>query len=132
MDFRTKSNANRDRRIAKTAAVAGKRAELEKMFALIQIRHAKAMRDVDKRGEVLTTERFNAKGDRYTVETPNPFLRIAQRCESQLTLISRQLGKYGQQALEDGPVKGSARDVFGDHLEELLKGDDTCEAKSAN
>ena len=130
-EFSTRSNINRAKRTADRAAAACKRSQLEKLFSTIERRHQKAMKDVEARGEVLQMVRYSARGERYVVEQPNPYLKIAMRCESQLVLISRQLGKYGQMAAEDGPIKGSARDIFGDRLEELLKDDDAC-VKSPN
>jgi hypothetical protein len=120
-------NYNRSVRIAERAAVACKRSELEKLFATIQARHKKAQADVDRRGEVLVTVRYTANGRKYTIEQPNPFLKIAQRCESQMLLISRQLGKYGMAGQVDAnaPKRGTAESEFPE-----LFSEETCPQKN--
>jgi len=64
-------------------------AQAEKMYLDIFERRETAQADVRKRGAVLRMVRYSAKGNRYTVEAPNPNLKICQQCERALMEISR-------------------------------------------
>jgi len=89
---------------AENTARQEKRAELEKLFADTQEIYDRAIADVRARGEVLTLTRYSSKSIAYTVESVNPFLRIAQKSEAQLAALATILAKF-----EPVPAKPAAK-----------------------
>ena len=93
-----------------------KRAELLAIFKDVASRRAKAMKDIRRRGAVLTVTKYSAKGNPYEVEIVNPNLRLAQQSERQLA----DLAKLLQSAFPTAPVASPARKSGVALLESIL------------
>jgi P27 family predicted phage terminase small subunit len=66
--------------------------EILRLYAYLFDRHTRALEHIATEGEIVSVECETKKGDLYTVRKPNPYLKIAEVCESKMAAILTQLG----------------------------------------
>lgn len=97
------------------------RDELEQMYTEIQQRLNRALEDIHERGEVIEVTKYTSKGSAYTLEAVNPYVRIAQKCEQQLSQLSKLLSKFPAPAKADDLPANAVGRQYGDLIERLQK-----------
>ena len=94
-DLKLSGSSNLKRALEREALKPlAKREELESIFSEVKARHIEALADVKKRGAVIWEDRW--KGPKLIrVQVTNPYLKIAQQCERQMSTLAKQLTAYG-------------------------------------
>jgi len=66
--------------------------ELLRLYAILSVRHAKALEHIELEGEVCKYSRLNNRGEEVLTEKPNLWLAIAESAEKNMVAILDRLG----------------------------------------
>jgi P27 family predicted phage terminase small subunit len=67
-------------------------AEILRLYAHLFDRHARALENIATEGEIVVADAVSKTGEVYEVQKENPWLAIAQNCETKMTNILSALG----------------------------------------
>jgi P27 family predicted phage terminase small subunit len=66
--------------------------EILRLYAYLYDRHTRALEHIATEGEIVESDAVSKTGAVYTVEKENPWLAVAQNCETKMSNLLQQLG----------------------------------------
>jgi len=95
--------------------------ELIRLYALLYVRHAKALAKLDAEGEVRVYVRLDSHGTPHDQEKPNYWLKIAETAEKNMVACLDRLGLTPHNRAKVKPT-GEDKNKPADPMEEFLAG----------
>jgi P27 family predicted phage terminase small subunit len=78
--------------LRKRRALTSGDAEMLRLYALLYVRHAKALTKLEEEGEITEYTRLDSSGNAHTIEKPNLWLKVAETAEKNMVAILDRLG----------------------------------------
>jgi P27 family predicted phage terminase small subunit len=66
--------------------------EILRLYAILFDRHARAVEHISLEGEIVQRDAVSKNGEVYRVDKENPWLAVAQNCETKMSNLLQQLG----------------------------------------
>lgn len=106
--------------LRKRRALTSGDAEMLRLYALLYVRHAKALAKLEVEGEIAVYTRMDASGTAHEIEKPNLWLKVAETAERNMVAILDRLGLTPNARTRVKPTPATKPTATVDPFEEFL------------